>query len=96
MQTGDIMSEIIIYQSADGRTRLGVTLENETLWLNQKQIGELYQKSKSTISEHIGNIFEDEELERGAVVRKCRTTALSLCGSIMLKIILPLKYQTAI
>lgn len=75
MQTGDIMSEIIIYQSADGRTKLEVTLENETLWLNQKQIGELYQKSKSTISEHIGNIFEDEELERGSVVRKFRTTA---------------------
>lgn len=69
------MSEIIIYSSADGKTKLEVTLEDETLWLSQKQIGELYQKSKATISEHISNIFGEEELQRHAVVRNFRTTA---------------------
>ncbi len=69
------MSEIIIYSGANGKTKLEVTLEDETLWLSQKQIGELYQKSKATISEHIANIFEEEELERDSVVRNFRTTA---------------------
>ena len=57
------MSEMIIYNTKDGKTKLEVTLENETIWLNQKQIVELYQKSKSTVSEHISNIFEEEELD---------------------------------
>lgn len=69
------MSEVIIYSDSEGNTRLEVTLEDETLWLNQKQIGELYQKSKATISEHISNIFEEEELFRDSVVRNSRTTA---------------------
>lgn len=69
------MSELIIYSDAEGNTKLEVTLEEETLWLNQKQIGELYQKPKATISEHISNIFEAEELFRDSVVRNFRTTA---------------------
>lgn len=67
------MSEMIIYSTNDGKTKLEVTLENETIWLSQKQISELYQKSKSTISEHISNIFEEEELDINATVRKFRT-----------------------
>ena len=47
---------IIIYSSEDGKTKLDVKLENETLWLNQKQLCELFGKSKSTISEHIKTI----------------------------------------
>ncbi|WP_294886105.1 MULTISPECIES: virulence RhuM family protein [unclassified Sulfurimonas] len=70
------MSEIIIYSTNDGKTKLEVTLENETIWLNQKQISELYQKSKSTISEHISNIFEEEELFIESTVRKFRTVQL--------------------
>jgi len=69
------MSEILIYQSQDGKTKLEVTLENETLWLSQKQLCELFGKSKSTISEHIKAIFEDEELHKDSVVRNYRTTA---------------------
>jgi len=69
------MSEIIIYTTQNGQTKLEVTLENETIWLNQKQIAQLYQKSKSTISEHVKHIFEDEELSRESVVRNFRTTA---------------------
>ena len=68
-------SEILIYQSQDGKTKLEVTLENETLWLSQKQLCELFGKSKSTISEHIKTIFEDEELDKDSVVRNYRTTA---------------------
>lgn len=68
-------SNIIIYSSEDGKTKLEVKLENETLWLSQKQLCELFGKSKSTISEHIKAIFEDEELERNSVVRNYRTTA---------------------
>ena len=67
-------SNIIIYSSEDGTTKLEVKLENETLWLNQKQLCELFGKSKSTISEHITTIFEDEELDEEVVVRNYRTT----------------------
>lgn len=65
---------IIIYSNEDGSTKLDVKLENETLWLSQKQLCELFDKSKSTISEHIKNIFEDEELDEKVVVRYYRTT----------------------
>ncbi len=66
---------ILIYQTTNGKTKLEVTLEDETLWLNQKQLCELFGKSKSTISEHLKAIFDDEELDRDSVVRKFRTTA---------------------
>ena len=69
------MSQILLYQSEDGRTKLDVRLENQTLWLNQKQLGELFGKAKGTISEHIKHIFEDGELEEISVVRLFRTTA---------------------
>ena len=69
------MSEILIYQSGNGKVKLDVMLENETIWLSQKQLCELYGKSKSTISEHIKAIFDDEELEPNSVVRNFRTTA---------------------
>jgi len=68
------MSKILIYQSSDGKTKLDVILEDETIWLSQKQLCDLYGKSKSTISEHIKTIFEDEELDEKVVVRKFRTT----------------------
>ena len=68
-------SEIILYQTEDGEARIQVLLENESFWLTQAQIGELFQKSKSTISEHITNIFEEKELTEDSVVRKFRTTA---------------------
>ena len=58
------MSEILIYQSNNGKVKLDVMLENETIWLSQKQLCELYGKSKSTISEHIKAIFDDEEISK--------------------------------
>ena len=68
-------SEIIIYQTEDGHTKIDVKFEDETAWLTQAQLCELYQTSKSNISEHIKHIFEEGELEETSVVRKFRTTA---------------------
>ena len=66
---------IIIYQSEDGNTRIEVKLENETVWLTQQQLCDLYQTGKSNISEHIKHIFDEGELDENSVVRKFRTTA---------------------
>lgn len=68
-------SEIIIYQNNDGNIKIDVRLEDETVWLSQAQICDLFQKSKATISEHIKNVFEEGELNESAVVRNFRTTA---------------------
>jgi hypothetical protein len=68
-------NKILIYSDNDGLTRIDVVLEDETLWLTQAQMCELYQTSKSNVSEHIKHIFEDGELQEEAVVRKFRTTA---------------------
>ena len=65
--------EVIIYKSTDGFPDLTVHLENEDVWLTQKQLVELYQTAKSTVSEHIKNIYADEELTLEATVRKIRT-----------------------
>ena len=68
-------SELIIYQTDDGRTLIETRLEDESVWLTQAQLGELFQKAKSTVSEHIKNIFEEGELDSNSVVRNFRTTA---------------------
>ncbi len=67
-------NQLIIYQTEDGQVKIETHFKNETVWLNQTQIGELFQKSKATISEHIKNIFKDGELEKELVVRDFRTT----------------------
>lgn len=67
--------EIVIYQDKEGKSKIDVRFVDETVWLTQSQLCELYQTSKSNISEHIKNIFEEEELEEVSVVRKFRTTA---------------------
>ncbi|KAA6339000.1 hypothetical protein EZS27_013029 [termite gut metagenome] len=66
--------EIVLYQP-DNSIRLEVRVEDETVWLTQAQLVELYQSSKSNISEHIKHIFQEEELDRNSVVRNFRTTA---------------------
>ena len=68
-------SNIIIYQTEDGNTKIETRLEDETVWLTQAQLCELFQKSKATISEHIKNIFDENELHANSVVRNFRTTA---------------------
>lgn len=68
-------SEIILYQTSDGRTRLDVRIEGETVWLTQKQLAELFDKDVRTVNEHIVNIFADRELQQDSVIRKLRITA---------------------
>ncbi|MEQ8239595.1 MAG: virulence RhuM family protein [Cyclobacteriaceae bacterium] len=70
MDTG----EILLYQNEDGTIKVDVRIENETVWLTQAQLCDLFQKSKATISEHIKNVFEEGELDKKVVVRKFRTT----------------------
>ena len=65
-------SEIILYQTEDGHTRIQCRFENETLWLSQALIAELFQKDVRTINEHLVNIFEEGELNRDATIRKFR------------------------
>jgi len=67
--------EIIIYQSDDGQSSLEVQLEDETVWLSQAQLVELFDRNKRTISEHIRNVFKEGELVENSVVRKYRTAA---------------------
>ena len=67
--------EFLFYQMEDGRTRLQVRLEGETVWLTQTLLAELLQKDVRTINEHIQNIFEERELEADSVIRKFRITA---------------------
>ena len=71
----DEHGEIIIYQAEDGLAKIDVRVADETVWLTQAQLCELYQTSKSNVSEHIKHIFEEGELEEKAVVRNFRTTA---------------------
>jgi hypothetical protein len=66
--------EIVIYQNQEGNIKIDVRLEEETVWLTQAQLCEMFQKSKSTISEHIKNVFEEGELNEKVVVRNFRTT----------------------
>ena len=69
-------SEIILYQTEDGRTRVQCRFENEMLWLTQALIAELFEKDVRTINEHLMNIFEEGELRRDATIRKFRIVRL--------------------
>ncbi len=62
--------KIIIYQTEDGNTKIETRLEDETVWLTIDQMAELFQKSRSTITEHILNIYKEQELEEQSSMRK--------------------------
>ncbi|MGI6308332.1 MAG: virulence RhuM family protein [Dethiobacteria bacterium] len=68
-------SEILMYQTEDGLTKINVTMEEETVWLSLNDMAELFQRDKSVISRHIKNIFSEGELEENAVVAFYATTA---------------------
>ena len=68
------MSEIILYTTEDGITKINVQLENETVWLTQEQMANLFGKARSTITEHISNIFVEGELVEKVVCRNIRLT----------------------
>ena len=64
--------QIVIYQTEDGQTQIDVRLENETVWLTQAQMAELFKSSRTNVLEHIQHIYEDEELEKEATCRNFR------------------------
>ena len=68
-------SEMVIYTTADGLTKIETTFDGDTVWLSLDQMAELFQRDKSTISRHIKNVFLEGELQREAVVAKFATTA---------------------
>lgn len=70
-------SEILIYTTEDGLSRVDVTFDGDTVWLNQDQMAELFQKAKSTINEHIKHIYEDGELQKSSTMRKFGNTEFS-------------------
>jgi len=70
----DNKSEIILYRTEDGRSRISVRLEDGAVWLTQAQMTELFQVSKPNISMHIRNIFREGELQESSVVKEYLTT----------------------
>jgi hypothetical protein len=66
-------SQVIIYQTEDGHTKINVRLENETVWLSQKHLADLFQSSKQNISHHISSIFDEGELYPEATVKNYLT-----------------------
>lgn len=65
--------KIVIYKSENGQPQIDVKIQEETVWLSQTQMVALFEKSKKTISEHINNVFNEGELDKGSTVRKSRT-----------------------
>lgn len=73
MSEGAPQSDLILYQTEDGRTRIQCRFENETVWLSLNQMADLFQRDKSVISRHIKNVFEEGELQATATVAKYAT-----------------------
>jgi len=68
-------SALILYQTEDGKTQIQVRLENETVWLTQNLMAELFQTTKQNIGQHLKNLFAEGELRQDSVVKKYFTTA---------------------
>jgi hypothetical protein len=68
-------TDLMLYQTADGKTKIDVRLQDETVWLSQKQMSELFQKDVRTVNEHIQNLFDERELAQDSVIRNFRITA---------------------
>ena len=69
------MSDLVLYTSDDGRTRLDLRIEGRTAWLTQLEIAELFQTTKQNVSLHTKNIFQDGELAEDSIVKESLTTA---------------------
>lgn len=69
-------TEFLLYTGSDGQTNVTVLVQDETVWITQEAMQQLFGRVKSTISEHISNVFSERELERDSVVRNFRTTAI--------------------
>ena len=68
----DSNGDIIIYQTEEGLTKINVKIENETVWLSQQQMAELFSTSRTNIIEHINNIYEEEELDKNSSCQNFR------------------------
>jgi len=75
MKENNQQPNIVIYTTEDGQAKLQVKIENETVWLTQKQMAELFQKDVRTVNEHIKNIIDEGELSADSVIRNFRITA---------------------
>lgn len=71
----EVKNQFILYTATDGKVKLEVFLENETLWLSQKMMAELFEVEVNTINYHLKEIFKSGELEESSVIRKIRITA---------------------
>ena len=78
MEDKENKSELIIYQAEDGKIKIDVCFQNETVWLTQQLMSELFQTTKQNVSLHIKNIFEERELDKDLVVKEFLTTALDV------------------
>ena len=76
-------TELLMYQTEDGKTKIEVRMEDETVWLSLNQMAELFQRDKSVISRHIKNIFSEGELDEKSVVANFATTAAD--GKMLIK-----------
>src|SRR5258708_1991790 len=74
MNEGD-RAELLIYTSPDGKTRIDVRLQGNSVWLSQAQMAELFQTTKQNVSLHVKNLFEEKELQEASVVKESLTTA---------------------
>ena len=83
MDNNEIDNKIVIYQTEDGRTQLDVKLENETVWLTQAQLVQLFDSSKANVSEHIKHIYEDDELDADSTVRNSELFKLRTRGRLV-------------
>lgn len=73
IKPSDELSEFLLYTAPDGAIKIEIFFQNESVWLTQQKIADLFGVSKSTVSEHVKNIFENAELEKEATVRNFRT-----------------------
>lgn len=80
----EALNNIILYKTEDGKTKIEVKLENETVWLTQAQMAELFQKGVSTIQEHIQNIYDEGELRKDDTLRKSGNSGIGLSKPINL------------
>lgn len=64
--------QIVLYQNTEGNIKLDVQLHDETVWLTQEQMAQLFAKGRSTIAEHIANVYQENELEQTSTCRKFR------------------------
>lgn len=74
-KTEPMKSEFILYQTADGKTKVEIRLQDETVWLSQKLMAELFQTSVPNINMHINHIFEEGELAADSIIKEFLTTA---------------------